>query len=166
MNPLRDHLTWALNWARHCLHDVIKDWPEDRITFQATAADNHLLWTLGHMAVSDEWILAMLTGKPNPLPEEFSKPFGYESTVSASVDAYPPAAEVKRQFEQARARLLEYLEGINDAKLRERFEGGEGFAETALEAMQKEAWHEGWHAGQLATLRRALGLKPAFASDE
>ena len=166
MNPLRDHLLSSLKWARGCTHMVMKDWPEDRITYQATAADNHLLWTMGHMAVSDEWILAMLTGEPNPLPEEFSKAFGYQTTVSASVDAYPPHDEIKMQFERARAHLLEWLEGADDAKLQEKFEGGEGFAETPLEAMQKEAWHEGWHTGQLATLRRSLGLKPAFEEGE
>ena len=166
MNPLRDHLLWVLGWARQCLHDVIKDWPEDRVTFQATAADNHLLWTLGHMAVSDEWILAMLSGKPNPLPESYGKLFGYGSTVSASADAYPQLFEINRHFEESRSHLLEWLEEADDAKLGQKFEGGEGFAETALEAIQKEAWHEGWHTGQLATLRRALGLKPAFGEGE
>lgn len=166
MDPLRDHLVSALKWARECTYMVMKDWPEDKATYQATEADNHLIWTLGHLAVSDEWVRNMLTGEPNRLPEEFRSGFGYQSTVSPSPGDYPPLDEVRIQFEQARQWLLGWLEGVDDATLQAEFEGGGEFARTAEDAIQKEVWHEGWHTGQLATLRRALELKPAFGEGD
>ncbi len=37
-----------------------------------------------------------------------------------------------------------------------------GFTSDPVDALYKLAWHEGWHMGQVATLRRALGLKSIF----
>ena len=42
MNPLRDHLLTAMQWARRCTNDVLKDWPEEKALFRATDADNHV----------------------------------------------------------------------------------------------------------------------------
>ena len=33
-----------------------------------------------------------------------------------------------------------------------------GFADDGTDLCMKLCWHEGWHVGQIATLRRALGL--------
>ena len=33
-----------------------------------------------------------------------------------------------------------------------------GFAKTRMDVLIRAAWHEGWHSGQLGSLRRALGL--------
>ena len=33
-----------------------------------------------------------------------------------------------------------------------------GFAASKLDAIYKCIWHEGWHQGQISSLRRALGL--------
>lgn len=163
MNPLRDHLISSLTWARQCTDDVLKDFPEDKATFRNADTDNHILWTLGHLALSDEWILNMITGQDSPLPESYSKMFGYESKSESSPDAYPPFAEVRGHFNEARTRLLKWLEAQSDAQLNEPIDdGGIGFAASALEAVGKEVWHEGWHTGQIAPLRRALGLNPAF----
>jgi uncharacterized damage-inducible protein DinB len=163
MNPLRDHLLSELAWARRCTEDVLKDWPEDRTLFRTGESDNHLTWTLGHLALSDEWILTMLTGEKSPLPEHYGKLFGYQSTVQDDPSVYPSMDEVRGHFQASRARLRAWMEAATDEQLAGPLDdGGVGFASTPREALSKEAWHEGWHAGQLAPLRRALGLKPAF----
>jgi hypothetical protein len=33
-----------------------------------------------------------------------------------------------------------------------------GLASNRIEVIDRNAWHEGWHSGQLSSLRKALGL--------
>jgi uncharacterized damage-inducible protein DinB len=163
MNPVRDHLVEALEWARQCTHDVLGGIPDEKATFQSAPSDNHVLWILGHIALSDEWILKMITGEQADVPAEWGTLFGYQSQVQADAGAYPPLPEVRDQFERSRQRLLDWLRAADDAQLDGALDdGGVDFAKSPREALQKEAWHEGWHAGQISTLRRAMGLSPAF----
>jgi hypothetical protein len=37
-------------------------------------------------------------------------------------------------------------------------EATHGFADTKMDLLYKLAWHDGWHLGQLTTLRKFLGL--------
>jgi len=41
-------------------------------------------------------------------------------------------------------------------------EASGGFFDDILDGLKITAWHEGWHAGQLSSLRRAIGLDPAL----
>ena len=163
MTSLRDHLISNLNWTRQCTEDIIKGFPENKLTFQTNETDTHVLWTLGHLILSDRWILSMVGGGEYEVPESYEKLFGFQSKAVASADAYPPIAELRRHFDESRRRLVAWLEQVDDDQLKKAVDdGGMGFAKTALDALSKQMWHEGWHAGQIAPLRRALGLKPAF----
>jgi hypothetical protein len=105
----------------------------------------------------------MVGGGEHEVPESYEKLFGFQSKAVASLDAYPPIAEVRQQFDESRRALIAWLEQADDEQLMKAVDdGGMGFAKTALDALSKQMWHEGWHAGQIAPLRRALGLKPAF----
>jgi len=164
MISLRDHLISNLNWVRQCTEDILKGFPEDQFTFQTTETDNHVLWTLGHLILSDRWILEMVAGEKYEVPDSYEKLFGFQSKAAASPDAYPPIGEVRRYFDESRRRLMAWIEQADEEQLTKAVDdGGLGFAKTAFDALSKQMWHEGWHAGQIAPLRRALGLKPAFA---
>jgi len=36
-------LSNGLNWSRQCLHDLLKDFPDDKMLFRSTPADCHAL---------------------------------------------------------------------------------------------------------------------------
>ena len=73
------------------------------------------------------------------------------------------APVLRRVYDQMHALLIEWLDRADDATLTTPLDdGGAGFAKSPAEAIGRMAWHEGWHAGQLSLLRRALGLAPAF----
>lgn len=167
MISLRDHVISNLNWTRQCTEDIIGGFPEDKFTFQTTETDNHVLWTLGHLCLSDRWILGMVAGEEYEVPESYESLFGFQSKAVASAEAYPPPAELRKHFDEARRRLMAWLEQAGDEEITKAVDdGGMGFAKTALDALSKQMWHEGWHAGQIAPLRRALGLEPAFGPPE
>ncbi len=158
-------LSNGLNWSRQCLHDLLKDFPDDKMLFRSTPADCHALWILGHIALSDAWVLSMITGNENPMGEAFGKAFGYQTDLTEDADDYPAFAEVQTALDEQRQRLLDWVNTATDEQLHAPLDdGGIGFANSPFEAIHKEIWHEGWHSGQLSTLRRALGLGPAFAA--
>ena len=76
---------------------------------------------------------------------------------------YPPLAEVRKHSDAAYENFLRTFEALPDSAMTEPCVGETyGFARDRLDTVEKAIWHEGWHGGQLSTLRRALGLKPIF----
>lgn len=157
----------ALTFARQVTLELLDDFPDDAMTRQAHEGDPHALWMLGHLAVSDEWIRGMIgrRGAPeNPLPDEYNSLFGHGSTPMPRTDAYPDPATVRQHCEAARERLLADLRQADGKTLTRSLmqQESHGFASDPLDAANKEAWHEGWHAGQLSRIRRILGLPMIF----
>lgn len=156
----RDHAVALLEFTRSYSLNLLKDFPESKWTHQPSPTDNHVLWVMGHTAGTDAWIGGLL---------------GFDAKVSkAVIDAYgqgskpgptgnPPVAEVKAAFESSRAALLAWLKSANDAALSKNLvEATGGFVTDPIDAAFKMAWHEGFHFGQVANVRKALSLKPTI----
>jgi uncharacterized damage-inducible protein DinB len=142
---------------------TIRDLPDEMLTHQPSSVNNHVLWTLGHLAVTDDWLAGILMGDASVLPPEYSKLFGYGSRVEPTADAYPPVSEVRLHFMEMRERLMLWLGSIDESQLGAPVDdGGAGFAANVADAIGKTIWHDGWHAGQLSTIRRSLGMESAF----
>lgn len=73
---------------------------------------------------------------------------------------YPPLSEILRYnqatFDAFRAAAAKLTDNDLTAKA---LAGADSFLSHRLDAVLTAAWHEGWHAGQLAMLRRSLGYK-------
>lgn len=151
-------------FAHKCLMDVLDGYPAEKALFQTSPADNHMLWTLGHLAVTNGWVLSLIDAMPvDALPEPYWKQFGYQSEVSASADDYPPLDEVRDAYDRMHGLLNAAItESSEEAYMASVEEKSHGFAKDFGDAVLRMAWHEGWHAGQLSSLRRAIGLEPAF----
>lgn len=105
----------------------------------------------------------MMSDHKSKMPENYNALFGYKSQPQGNVKAYPPFAEVKKNFQAAREALINAAKAASDKSLEQPLgEKGGGFATDGLDALLKGAWHEGWHAGQIAEVRKALGLKPSM----
>lgn len=135
------------------------EWPDDKVTAQAAGQPNHCLWTLGHLASTYEWASGLIDGKSSALPQNYAGLFGMGTTPSADAANYPPIAEVRSRFNAAYDRMMAAAKGMTDAQLDESLkEATGGFASTKMDMLYKMAWHDGWHLGQLTTLRKHLGL--------
>ncbi len=148
----------------HGMIDKASVWPADKMTAQAPGQPNHCLWTLGHLASTYDWGAGVIDGKPSGLPENYNTLFGMGSVPSPDAKAYPSVDEVRAEYKRAFARLRAAAAGLTPAQCAESVSAATGeFASTKLDLVHKLAWHDGWHLGQLATLRKFLGL-PALLS--
>lgn len=148
-----------LAWV-HGNTDALADGiPPDKATHQPSAKDNHLLWTLGHLATAYSWFASLIDGKAAALPEEFDRLFGYKSSPVADPTAYPPLETVRKHYAAAFRRLTEAVSALKPADIHKPTVGdSHGFANSRIDVVYKAIWHDGWHSGQLSSIRRALGL--------
>lgn len=144
-------------WAHAMTAKLAAGFPDDKLTFQGNPAENHLLWQIGHMATGYSWFASVLDGGPASVGEAFDKLFGYQSRPNPDASAYPPLAEVQRIHDAQYTRFLTAAKKLKDADVNSPLEIG-GFAKNKIDLVNKATWHEGWHQGQISSLRRALAL--------
>ena len=149
-----------LNWVHTTAQKLTENWPDDKALHQNTPTDNHLLWTMGHLASTYDWFRTLIAGGEMIVPEAYYKTlFGYGSKPHKHAAEYPPVAEVRAYFEKCYAALVAASEKLSDADAHlPCVADSHGLAADRLEAIDRAAWHDGWHSGQLAGLRKSLGL--------
>ncbi len=140
-------------------------------TLQAENLPNHVVWTLGHCALTMNRVAERFDN--NPLPETAfiigdgtngdpsrfdTESVCFDSTPQADPENYPTLERATAIFEAACDRLSEAVRNTNDAKLDEMmsFHG----SEISLQALiMRVCFHNGAHAGQIIDLRRALSMQ-------
>lgn len=148
-------------FADTMVQEVSKGFGEEQATSQSQAGDNHLLWTLGHLAVSNLWLASLIDGENTAPPKGYEESFGMGSRPVSDASQYPSLNEVRGAYAQSVQRLMTAAEQLRDDLLTQPPPVATGgFVSDRLNVLEKAAWHAGWHAGQLAALRRALGLAP------
>lgn len=138
-------------------------------TSQAPGLPNHFAWTVGHLAFVMHRAAERFDS--GPLPDGDFVPatrgdatrFGIEGVAKdslpiADASAYPGDARSREIFAKAAARLIAAVRGASDEKLASTTKWGP--REMTLAALaSRMGFHNGFHAGQLASLRKALGMK-------
>lgn len=155
----REYAVNLLKWVRGVSEGMLKEWPVEKYCHQTSPADNHPVWVLGHIASTDVWIASLFGAPGVTVPESYGKLFGQGAKPTANLSDYPPVAEVRGHFDRTREALLAFVGKMTDAQLTAPLAEKTGnFATDGLDALLKVSWHEGWHFGQVATLRKSLGL--------
>lgn len=156
----RQHAIAFFEFTRWYSDNLLKGIPEDKYLHQPSPTDNHILWVLGHLAGTEAWIGGVV-GAPVNVPKHIQDAFGMGTKPKASGN--PSIAEVKKAFVESRAALLGWLKSAPESALTmDLKEKTGGFATDTLDGMLKIAWHEGFHFGQVANIRKALGLPPSM----
>lgn len=160
----RDRAIESLAFAHKTLQMFIADFPADQRTHLPSPTDTHMLWNVGHLACFYVFSTQLLGGQPHKLPEVFEKKFQYQTTASGAVADYPGFEDVIKHHDAAYDRLLKAARELSAPQLLANVSipGMESYAKDRLEALERAAWHEGWHTGQISTIRKALRLKPKF----
>lgn len=160
----KEHAVTVLNFARDQTNQLLEDIPQDKFLHQPVEGGNHALWVVGHLAVSDDFLAGLYDGGAPKLPEAYDKLFGMGSKPTNDAAAYPPLAEVRQHLAATRKRVLAAVQAADDATLNSPLPDEiEGFASDRLAALFNIAWHEGLHTGQIAVIRRSLGIAPKYA---
>jgi hypothetical protein len=153
-----------LEFAHQTVLDCLKAWPEDKLAYQAVPTDNHPLWTLGHLTLSySSWFGKHMGVTMPAVPASYEGLFGHETKPIGDASKYPPLEEIKAAYIRAVKFIIDAAQRMSDEQLYEPIaEQTHGFARDRLDMIEKAAWHEGWHAGQLSSLRRVLGLPSIY----
>ncbi|MCB9840274.1 MAG: DinB family protein [Phycisphaeraceae bacterium] len=146
-------------FACRMVADMAAGIPDEKSCEQLPGAANHKLWTLGHMAQSNQWFASLIDGQAITFPAEWDRLFGMGSKPSSDEAGYPPIADVRAAYEASIDRLCAAIESLDDQEIVAGPAGdGANFVHDKLDSALKGAWHAGWHLGQLAGLRKGLGL--------
>lgn len=136
------------------------DFPADKALFQPSPTDNHMLWHMGHLAVNYDWFASAIDGKSSIASKTDYERFGMGSKPVSDPAAYPSLPDVRRLYDTTWQRFIAAAESLSEADAtRPACVESHGFLADRLDAVNKAAWHDGWHAGQVSGLRKALGLK-------
>lgn len=147
-----------LEWCHSMTARLCDGFDGDRLYYQSNPNENHVVWQIGHLATGYSWFASMLDGAPASLGESFDKAFGFGSKPVNDASAYPSLSDVKRVHDEQYARLLAAAKQLKDSDALVAVESSGGFAKNKIDLINKASWHEGWHQGQLSSLRRALGM--------
>jgi hypothetical protein len=169
----QDLLADGILQSRTLLHRYLRGFDDSNLTAQAPGLPNHVAWTLGHLALTLHRVADRLDGGGVPAwefseggvraPERFSREsVAFGSRPSASAGDYPCAARCRAIFDAACDRLATGLRGCDDAKLESLTPWGDSQT-TIRDLCVRMVFHNGTHCGQIADLRRALGMGSIFA---
>lgn len=158
---LVEQLLESLRFTAKYADSQLDGLPDEHALAQLPGANNHKAWTLGHQAISRAWFASSIGGTLPKMPETYNALFGTASKPSSDPALYPPLDELRANYRLAFEAMIRAVESLSDADLAKPAHGDSGgFISTRLDAVLKAVWHEGWHGGQIATLRRGLGLPP------
>lgn len=140
---------------------------------------NHVAWCLGHCAVTMHRIAEKLDGKPLPASDFVtgdgtagSRDKGVFDTEAVSFgsapeerhDRYPRLDRCIQIFNTAADRLAAACRSADDARLDQQVAWGASGMQQPLWALAiRMVFHNGFHTGQIADMRRALGFKSIFS---
>ncbi len=144
---------------------------ESNRTTQTPDLPNHLVWNLGHCALTMHRAAERADGEP--LPESdfitgdgtagdanrfHAEAVSFGSKPTNDPDSYPTLARAREIFEAASERLAQTIRAMSAEKLDEKTTWGVGET-TIASLMMRMCFHNGAHAGQVLDLRRALHLR-------
>ncbi len=162
INIAIEQITFARNYTKRFLAQT----PTDK-WFDMPAGVTHIVWQIGHLAMA-EYRLGMvrLRGeKPddaNLISQEFLNAFGKGSFPTDDRGFYPSLQEIQITFDRVHERLLEELSDLPESDMDSEILAPHPLVKTKWESLMWCANHEMIHAGQIALLRRQLGMEPLW----
>jgi uncharacterized damage-inducible protein DinB len=138
------------------LRRYLAGFDDTNATAQAPNLPNHVIWCLGHLAITMHRAAERISQKDMPLSWD-PEPFAFGSQPVPDRNTYPPLSEINRRFDAAVSTLAEAVRSQDEAGLSRAIPWGK--AQTTVRDMaMRMVFHNGTHTGQIVDLRRALGL--------
>jgi hypothetical protein len=117
------------------------------------------MWTLGHIIFSCQGIAVELDAEPW-LPDDWESTFGYDSTPASELSRYLRKPEMLAFLDDSASRLRKAIRAADESVLKKPLPD-ETLPTMGHLLLQVVAGHTGYHAGQLAVWRRAIGMPSA-----
>lgn len=147
-------------FARGISESLLKDFPADQAHARIHPTHVPPIWIVGHIASTDGWLGSVLGAPGLGIPESYNALFaGGKKNPLPEAGACPPMSDVLGVYRSSREALLQWYERASPEALKAPLaEKTGGFFNDPVDALLKCGWHEGWHFGQFASIRKALGL--------
>jgi uncharacterized damage-inducible protein DinB len=156
---LRELATNRVTWSRGFVNALLADLKDDQLFVRAGGVGNHAAWIMGHVATVDDNIVSAMTGEPKRLPDSFRTLFGMGSSPTGNAADYPSRAELSEAMSATRQRMKGWIASLDESTAFEPIpERMQRIAPNRIMLAVAVPSHEMMHAGQLTTIRAALGL--------
>jgi hypothetical protein len=135
----------------------------DGLTYQQlweapTQRNNPMLWVAGHVVQTRAQLLGLLG---EPFDTGWGEQFNRGATIG-NADRYPSREVIEGVMRDVSQRLHEKLAALDDAQLAQPPSMNLPGAKTVADQVALFAFHDSYHVGQMAYIRKALGY-PALA---
>jgi len=160
----QQRLTNRLHDARNFSDRLLEDFtqPNDWV-YQMHENGNHALWFVGHMGVTDNFMISLIDPEKVSIPSGYAELFGIGSKPASDLQSYPDVDIIRGFMRQRRETLLALLAELDDPQLGNPTpEGSPEFLPDYASVFETAIWHEGLHSGQVTMLRRSLGFDPVI----
>ncbi|HMF76421.1 MAG TPA: DinB family protein [Bryobacteraceae bacterium] len=156
----KEAILFALTLSDRAVLSAIEEMSDAPTTFPTPNGGCHPLWVLGHLALVEGSIPAILFGESNPVAE-WQPLFGEKSQPVNDRAAYPPFAEVRAKYVQVRESNLKLLQSLSEADLEKPTQappkGREHEFGTYGRSFLTLALHQVLHRSHVTDARRAAG---------
>lgn len=152
-------LTYLFTRSLMSLEKNLEGFTHEESVIAPQPAGNCANWVLGHVIVHRDAVLEML-GAERLWTQAEGDPYGYGSKPLEAKDARP-FEELRADLKKAHERLMRTLETKAESDLMTEIPTKSGPI-TLGQRIGFLAFHEGYHVGQIALLRRIVGKPGAI----
>src|SRR5688572_2146245 len=156
IEPALHSFSYALGYLR----EQVEDLPHKDMVRQPAGVPNHPAWTIGHLVFISQAIGEVAALEPW-LDDGWVKAFGPGSMPTEEAVGYPSKDVLLSALADAESRLTVAVRDLDDAALDKPFPDPvylEVFPTVRHAFTQVLVGHTGFHVGQVAVWRRAMGL--------
>ena len=108
---------------------------------------NSINWIIGHMVVTRNGILALMN-MPQVAPDKIKATYERGSKMMTDMGTAEKLETLLELFDEEQKKILEGVVKVNDTELKEK--------------LAFLGFHEGYHVGQIATMRKLIGKEGAI----
>jgi len=158
---MKELLAWALQRARQQTLALATGIPTDKACAQAAPGEHHAVWTIGHLVLADSYFLVLLRGGglPADFPELLRR-YGPGAAPLPEAPRYHPLPELVQRLTTFGDERLQALAALPLDALRASTPDAvlAQSQPTLGHHLHALIFHEGYHAGRLASWRQRLQL--------
>lgn len=164
MAGLKDVVGHQLETGNFLLGKFTGDLSDAEYFIPAVEGGNHAAWILGHIAVSEDLMVSLITGSPKRLPEPMHELFRGGSACVADASKYPSRSKIDDLLRTARTNTLAALAAFDEGKSNDPSpeRPAKDFFPTMGSLWGMIGAHQFWHIGQLTDCRRVLKKPPVL----
>jgi DinB family protein len=161
MNEL---VVWALRRARQQTLALVADLPQEQMCLQSIPGEHHPSWTLGHLLLSDTYLLSLL--RVRPLSDDFPRllrKYGPGASPTSFLDDYDAKHVLVQRLAETGSVRVDAVLAMTEHELAA-LTPDQVLARsqpTIGHHVQSLVFHEGYHGGQLSAWRKAHRLSAA-----